>query len=529
MTVTPQSDQTTMLSGRGIVVRYPGVVALDHVDFDVVAGEVHGLIGENGAGKSTLMKVLSGVARPDEGTIHLNGHSVSLDNPRVASNLGIAMVHQELNLVPHLSVAENVFLGRELVSPLGFVCHREQIRKTRELLSKLDDTIDPQVEVCRLRVGQQQVIEIAKAIYGQARVIFMDEPTSALSESEVNSLFRLIRSLRASGVSIVYVSHKLDELLAISDRITVLRDGKFVQTVPSSQADRDTIVRLMVGRPLQDLYVHTPPQTSKSERLRVDSLTLRSKKWQRPVVEDVSLSAYSGEVLGIFGLMGAGRTELLEAIYGLHSQRTTGALWVDGVALKMDSPHKAMHYGLGLVPEDRKQQGLILSMPVDQNVSLANLESLESAGLLSHRRERMLAQHYVEQFAIKTPTLKQQVRTLSGGNQQKVALSKVLSRTPKILMLDEPTRGIDVSAKREIYATIDRLKREAMAIIVVSSDLPELLGIADRIVVLCEGRKTGEFVRANATEEALMQAAVPGANRLNIKPTTDSCKETRQS
>ncbi len=262
MTVTPQSDQTTMLSGRGIVVRYPGVVALDHVDFDVVAGEVHGLIGENGAGKSTLMKVLSGVARPDEGTIHLIGQSVSLDNPRAASNLGIAMVHQELNLVPHLSVAENIFLGRELVSPLGFVCHREQIRRSRELLSKLDDTIDPQVEVCRLRVGQQQVIEIAKAIYGQARVIFMDEPTSALSDSEVNSLFRLIRSLRASGVSIVYVSHKLDELLAISDRITVLRDGKFVQTVPSSQADRDTIVRLMVGRPYKtftSIHRHTRP------------------------------------------------------------------------------------------------------------------------------------------------------------------------------------------------------------------------------------------------------------------------------
>lgn len=510
MNRNPEPTEPTLLAGMGIVKRYPGVVALDRVDFDVTAGEVHGLIGENGAGKSTLMKVLAGVAQPDEGTIYFDGRPVQLTSPRVANDLGIALVHQELQLVPHLSVAENIFLGRELVSSVGLIRNREQKRRSQELLAKLDESIDPQADIGRLRVGQQQVVEIAKAINCQARVIFMDEPTSAISDSEVTALFQLIDSLRASGVSIVYVSHKLDELLSISDRITVLRDGKFVQTVPTSQTDRDTIVRLMVGRPIQDLYVHTPPQETRSEeRLRVESLTLKGKGSRRPVVDGVSLTAYRGEVLGIFGLMGAGRTELLETIYGLHAKRMLGTVFIDGVAMVIGSPQQAMQHGLGLVPEDRKHQGLILSMPVDQNISLANLEALESVGLLSRNRERELAQRYVSQFEIKTPTMTQPVRTLSGGNQQKVVLSKVLSRMPTILMLDEPTRGIDVSAKREIYATIDRLKSQGMAIIVVSSELPELLGIADRILVMCEGRKTGEFDRAVATEELLMQAAVP--------------------
>jgi len=496
------------LSAEGIVKRYPGVLALDHVDFEVRAGEVHGLIGENGAGKSTLMHVLAGTNLADEGVIRLDGKPVQFANPREASDRGIALVHQELNLVPHLTVAENIFLGRELVSSVGLIRSREQNEQCRKLLASLDDTIDPSAEVHSLRVGQQQVVEIAKAINSKARVIFMDEPTSAISNEEVESLFRLIRSLRKAGVSIVYVSHKLEELLCISDRITVLRDGKLVETVRAVDANRYSIVRLMVGRQFEDLYVHSPALPGQPERLRVESLTLTRRHALRPPVDRVSFSVRGGEVFGIFGLMGAGRTELLESIFGLHPGRVTGTIAMDNVSRKFATPEQALQSGLGLVPEDRKHQGLILRMSVEQNISLSNLLEIEYAGLLSARREREHAQSFVEQFSIRTPSVSQSVRALSGGNQQKVVLSKVLSRKPGVLMLDEPTRGIDVSAKREIYGLIDRLKQQGIAIVLVSSELPELLGVADRIMVMCEGRKTGEFLRSVANEETLMRAAV---------------------
>ena len=498
-----------VLAGNGITKRYPGVVALNQVDFDVRAGEVHGLIGENGAGKSTLMRILAGITSCDEGVIRLDDKPIELANPRQATDHGIALVHQELNLVPYLSVAENIFLGRELISNIGVINSRDQLQRCRALLANLDDSIDPRTEVRKLRVGQQQVVEIAKALNCQARVIFMDEPTSAISDQEVESLFRLIRQLREAGVSIVYVSHKLEELLKISDRITVLRDGQLVETVETAKTDRDTIVRLMVGRQLADLYVHSPAVEQRSERLRVDSLTLRGKDQQRPIVDRFSFTAYGGEVLGIFGLMGAGRTELLESIFGYHPRRTTGTISIDGEHVAIASPEDALKKGVGLVPEDRKSQGLVLGMSVQHNMSLSNLADLESGGLLSHSRERQQAQTFIERLAIRTPGLTPAVRNLSGGNQQKVVLAKVLSRKPKILLLDEPTRGIDVGAKREIYGLIDQLKKEGIAIVVVSSELPELLGIADRIVVMCEGRHAGEFDRTSATEELLMRVAVP--------------------
>ncbi|KAA5547253.1 sugar ABC transporter ATP-binding protein [Roseiconus nitratireducens] len=510
--IRPSTANQVVLAAEGIVKRYPGVLALNQVDFAIRSGEVHGLIGENGAGKSTLMHILAGVAQPDEGIIRLDDEPVRFANPREAMDRGISLVHQELNLVPWLSVAENIFLGRELVSGLGLIRSSEQNRQCRTLLADLDATIDPRSEVHRLRVGQQQVVEIAKALSSRARVIFMDEPTSAISDQEVESLFRLIRSLRAAGISIVYVSHKLDELLRVSDRITVLRDGRLVETLEAATADRETIVRLMVGRKLEDLYVHSPAIPARSERLRVNRLTMISRKARRPAVDGVSFSVRGGEVFGIFGLMGAGRTELLESIFGLHPTRTTGTVTIDGQPSDICSPEQALNSGLGLVPEDRKHQGLILGMSVEQNISLSSLAEIESVGLLNARREREHAQRYVEQFSIKTPTVKQPVRTLSGGNQQKVVLSKVLSRQPGVLMLDEPTRGIDVGAKREVYSLVDRLKREGMAIVVVSSELPELLGIADRVMVMCEGRKTAEFDCSVANEEVLMQAAVPGAD-----------------
>ena len=422
---------------------------------------------------------------------------------------GISLVHQELNLIPYLTVTENVFLGCELISRFGWIRMQEQNRRCRVLLSEIDPSIDPGAGIHQLRVGQQQVVELAKALNAQSRVIFMDEPTSAISDKEVESLFDVIRSLRASGVSIVYVSHKIDELFRICDRITVLRDGRLIETLDRADADEDTVVRLMVGRQLDDLYVRSATAPAR-QRLRVESLTLSCKDEHRRVVDDVSFSVGGGEVLGIFGLMGAGRTELLEAIYGLHPALTSGTIQIDGENASIRSAEDALRHGVGLLPEDRKRQGLILGMSVEQNMSLSNLADMERAFLLSGRREREHAEAFVERFAIRTPSVTKQVGTLSGGNQQKVVLSKVLSRKPRVLMLDEPTRGIDVSAKQGIYALIDQLKQEGMAVVVVSSELPELLGIADRAIVLCEGRKTAEFDRSEMNEEVLMRAAVPG-------------------
>lgn len=507
----PATTAHVVLSCEGIVKRFPGVLALNQVNFDVRAGEVHGLIGENGAGKSTLMHILAGANSADEGVIHLDGIPVEFTNPREAADQGISLVHQELQLIPHLSVAENMFLGRELVSSLGLLNSHEQNQRCREVLAPLDETIDPRAEVHHLRVGQQQAVEIGKALNSDARVIFMDEPTSAISDQEVEALFDVIHSLRESGVSIVYVSHKLDELFRITDRITVLRDGEYVDTRDTVNTDQDTIVSLMVGRQLEELYIHSPALPDNTNKLRVDSLTLSPQGALRPAVDQVSFSVNSGEVLGVFGLMGSGRTELLEAIFGLHPQETTGNITLDNKPCSITSPEQALRNGLGLVPEDRKRQGLILGMSVEDNISLSNLADFESAYLLSTTRSREHAKSFVDQFSIRTPSVEHRAGNLSGGNQQKVVLSKVLARKPTVLMLDEPTRGIDVNAKREIYGVINRLKLEGMAIMVVSSELPEILGIADRILVLCEGRKTAELERSEANEETLMRAAVPGA------------------
>lgn len=498
-----------ILSGRGIVKRYPGVVALNQVDFDLRAGEVHGLIGENGAGKTTLMHILSGAQQLTEGEILLDGEPVQFANTSDALEQRISIVYQELNLIPHLTVAENIYLGRELVGPTGLIRSKAQNERCRELLQPLDASIDPRATLNSLRVGQQQIVEIAKALNSQARVIFMDEPTSAISDSEVAVLFQLIESLRRDGIAIVYVSHKLDELLSITDRITVLRNGKCVATVQTNATRQEEIVRMMVGRDLSEMYPYSPAIPGE-ELLRVHQLSQRSSVGGRLRVEDVSFSVCAGEVLGIFGLMGAGRTELLESIFGLHPSTTSGSIAVRNQPCNLRSPATAMQHGIGLVPEDRKEQGLVLGMSVENNISLSNIQLIESLSFLSGRLEKQHAQTHIDQLAIKTPSTRQAARALSGGNQQKVVLARVLSTAPSILLLDEPTRGIDVNAKREIYALIDQLKRKGMAIVFVSSELPELLGISDRMLVMCEGRRTAEFARGEATEENLMQAAVPG-------------------
>jgi len=507
--MTADPGQPPVLEARAITKRFPGVLALDQVDLQIDAGEVHGLIGENGAGKSTLMHILAGAQQPDDGQILLDGQCVQFASPREALDRGISIVYQELNLIPYLAVAENIFLGRELRSATGLIDSKEQNRRCTALLAQLDPTIDPRAEVNSLRVGQQQIVEVAKALNCRARVIFMDEPTSAISDQEVEVLFRLIESLKRDGIAIVYVSHKLDELFRITDRITVLRDGRLVKTLPTRETNHDEIVRLMVGRQLSEMYVYTGSKPQ-GQRFRVSGLSQKSSTSNLLLVDDVSFSVEAGEVLGIFGLMGAGRTELLESIFGLRPRQTTGAVYVDGQECMIRSPSDAMRHGIGLVPEDRKQDGLVLEMSVEQNISLASLQQMERGLFLSSRAERAHADGYVGRFAIRTPSVRQTVRNLSGGNQQKVVLAKVLSAQPRVLLLDEPTRGIDVNAKREIYGLIDELKRQGLAILVASSELPELLGIADRIMVMCEGRKTAEFGRSEATEESVMRAAVPG-------------------
>jgi len=517
----PEIEQAApILVGRQIVKNYPGVRALKRVDFEVFPGKVHGLIGENGAGKSTLMHILAGAQSLDEGEILLDGAPVEFADTRAALDRGVSIVYQELNLVPFLTVAENIFLGRELLTRIGLIDSVAQHRKATELLRPLDATIDPRAEVGLLRVGQQQIVEIAKALNADARVIFFDEPTSAISDQEVEVLFELIDSLRRKGIGIVYVSHKLDELFRICDSITVLRDGKLVETLATNETNRDAIVSRMVGRDLVEAFT-TPEQdlgtvaqgnhdTSEPALLEVRNVSLPNPLGDRLLIDHVSFSLAAGEVLGIFGLMGAGRTELLETIYGLHAKTSSGEILVDGKLCTIRSPQDAIATGIGLVPEDRKQQGLVLMMSVEHNVSLASLDQAERALLLSRQRERQLVSQYVDRLEVKTPNLEQQVRNLSGGNQQKVVLAKVLATKPRVLMLDEPTRGIDVGAKVEIFHLIHELKQQGMGILMVSSELSELLTNADRILVMCEGLHRGVFQRWEATEEALMGAAVPG-------------------
>ena len=500
---------TVILEARGIVKNFPGVRALDGVRLCVKRGQLNAVIGENGAGKSTLMNILAGVYGPDEGQLLLDGQKVAFANTREAHERGIAIIHQELNLIPQLSVAENIFLGREFVERFGLIDYARMNASAAELLQQFQLPIDPKLPVATLRIGQQQIVEIAKALSYEAQVIIMDEPTSAISEHEIDILFSLIDSLKAQGVTIVYITHKLEELFRIGDQITVLRDGKLVGSSPLAELDHDDIVRMMVGRDLKDHYQKSP-SALREEALRAEHITLKHPERECDyLVNDVSLSVRQGEVLGIFGLMGAGRTELLETIFGLHPQETPGEILVQGAKVPIQSPRDAIKAGIALAPENRRQEGLVLMMSVEANVSLASLENAERFGLLQKRLERALAGKYIERLKIKTPSLSQIAQNLSGGNQQKIVLAKWLATAPKVLLLDEPTRGIDINAKKEIYRLIDELTQTGLGIVMVSSELPEILAISDRIMVMSEGRKTAEFSRAEANEEKILQAALP--------------------
>ena len=493
---------------NGVEKSFPGVRALDGVDFEIHPGKLNALVGENGAGKSTLMNILAGVLQQDAGEILLDGQSVSFSNTKDAQRAGIAMIYQELNLVPYLTIAENIFLGRELANKIGIIDYPRMNKESASLLSQLDLRVDPTVLVGELRVGQQQVVEIAKALSLDARIIIMDEPTSAITEHEIDVLFQLIDSLKAKGVALVYITHKLDELFRIGNRVTVLRDGQYIDTKQIDELDQDDVVRMMVGRDMDGLYSRTPT-IAEEEVLRVENITLRHPiQADRLILDNVGLNVKAGEIVGLFGLMGAGRTELLETIFGLHPADCEGAIYIEGAEVSISCPADAISAGIGLAPEDRKDLGLVLPMSVGANTSLAVLKRIQRFAFIPSQPEAELVQKYVQRLRIKTPSLAQAVQNLSGGNQQKVILAKWLATHPKVLLLDEPSRGIDINAKREIYTLIDELTKSGLGIVMVSSELPEILAVADRVLVLCEGKLTAEFAGEDATEEKILNAAI---------------------
>lgn len=497
-----QGDSLILLKLKNICKSFPGVRALHNVHLEVRRGEVHALLGENGAGKSTLMKILSGAYTRDAGEIYWEGRPIVVRHPREAQDLGIGIIYQEFNLVPQLSIAENVWIGREHFRNrrLQLIDWQEMYRRTQELLDELHLTLDPRQPVAGLGVAQQQMVEIAKALSLNAKLLIMDEPTSALTDTEISRLFALIRRLKARGVSVVFISHHLDEVFEICDRGTVLRDGEYIATVELSQVKKEDIIRLMVGRTLDQQYPKVPTQRG-VEALRVSGLT------RNGVLHDISFTAYTGEIVGIAGLVGAGRTELVRAIFGADPV-DAGQVFVFGQELAVKSPQVAIRAGVGLLPEDRKQQGLVLMLSVLHNMSMASLDRLTSRLLLRLKDEQEQVNGFIEKLRIATPGFKQQVQYLSGGNQQKVVLAKWLASQSKVLIFDEPTRGIDVGAKVEVYNLMNSLVQNGAAVIMVSSEMPELLGMSDRILVMRKGRIAAEFERCEATQEKILAAAM---------------------
>ncbi len=504
-----ESQPSILLEAQNITKKFGGVIALDNVNIKVHTGKVNVIVGENGAGKSTLMKILSGVYPDYEGKLVLNNTEVQFNSPKEAMQQGIAIIHQELNLIPYLSIAQNIFLGREIYNAFGILDSNLMVKKTKELLVRLDCNLNPKTLVSELRVGEQQLVEIAKALLEEASLIIMDEPTSAISEAEVESLFKIIETLKKQNVSILYISHKLDELFLIADRFIGLRDGKMVGSIESTvEAKKDDLIRLMVGRDIKNVFKKESILIG-GEILRVENLGLqRINSKSEYIFKDINFNVKKGEILGIFGLMGAGRTELLETIFGLHYKRRHGEIYIENEKVKLKSVMDAINNGMGLVPEDRKEDGLVLHMEIFKNVSMASMWQVVKNGLLNSNSEANLSKDYIQALKIKTPSEKQLSKNLSGGNQQKVVLAKWLATNPKVLFLDEPTRGIDVNAKNEIYHLINNLAKDGLGIVVVSSELPEIMAISDRILVLNDSRISGEFNKENATEELIMKAAI---------------------
>lgn len=505
-----------MLQISNVTKTFPGVRALHDVSFEVVAGEVHALIGENGAGKSTLMKILSGVYTADAGEVRLDGRPLHLSDPRHAQQHGIATIHQELNLIPELTVAENIFLGREPRTTGGLLDSRRMEEEARALLDRLNLPVPANRPVKSLRVGEQQLVEVAKALSLNARLLILDEPTSAISQTEIERLFAVIAALKAHGVTMIYISHKFEEIFRIADRVTILRDGEYIATLPIAETTERELIQLMVGRPLTDLFPKVETALGDTV-LTVERLHLHptAQSGARPL-HDISFALQRGEILGVAGLMGAGRTELLETIFGVYPpHQISGTITVAGRPVRLATPRAAIRAGLAFVSEDRKQQGLVLKLPVSHNMTLAALNRWLRFDIIRQRAENAAVRTAIADLQIKTPSPATDVEKLSGGNQQKVLLARCLLTKPHVLLLDEPTRGIDVGAKAEIYTLIGELAQGGAGIIIASSELPELLSMCDRILVLAEGRLTAELTRAEATQERIMAAATDRQHRLD--------------
>ncbi len=493
---------------RSIVKEFPGVKALDGVTFDLFAGEFHSLVGENGAGKSTLMKTLSGVYPFGTygGDIVIDDEIRQFKTIRDSEKAGVAIIFQELSLVKELTVGENIFLGKE-PSKFGVINWSELYQKASKLLKDLHLPIDPRTPVGNLGIGQQQLVEIAKALSQDAKILVLDEPTAALTESEVETLFEILRELKARGVGMIYISHKLDEVFEMSDRITVLRDGKTVGTNDAKDLTKDKVISLMVGREVGDIFPQTSHEFGETALEVRHISTFDPDNPNKKLVNNVSFSVKKGEVLGISGLMGAGRSELLMSIFGAWQGKTEGEVLVGGQPVSIKSPSEAIKYGIGFVTEDRKRFGLLLEQTIVDNMSLAGLKKISGAFITHRSRETVAAREKMQSLRVKANSPLTVAGTLSGGNQQKVVLGKWLLINPKVLFLDEPTRGIDVGAKQEIYSEINKLAKEGLAIVMVSSELPEVLGLSDRVLVLHEGKLTGEFTKSEATPEKVMAAA----------------------
>lgn len=489
---------------NGVSKIFPGVRALDSVDLDVYPGEVHGLIGENGAGKSTLIKILTGVHKNDTGTIEIEGKKVRIESPRDAMSFGITAIYQELNIVQQLSVAENVFLGREIKSGKSnrFLNIKEMREKSKQLLMEMGQNIDTRMNVSKLGIGQQQMVEIARAMCIKTKLLIMDEPTSSLTGREVRELFKTVRSLKEKGIAIIFISHRLEEVKEICDRITVMRDGRKIDTLPVENAEIDDLIRMMVGRSLEQQFPKVKTEIGE-EALRVENLT------KKGVFKDINFKVNKGEIIGFAGLVGAGRTEVMRAVFGAD-EYDSGGIYIDGKAVKITSPKDAMRLRMAFLTEDRKGQGLILDNTINFNINIASYKENSPGVFLNINRLKEIARDIIRKLAIKPPNESFTIRQLSGGNQQKVVVAKWLNTKARIFIFDEPTRGIDVGAKVEVYNIINSLVKEGAAIIMVSSELPEILGMSDRIYIMHEGRIKGEMNRHEATQENIMKVATGG-------------------
>ena len=489
-----------LLSAEGIRKEFPGVVALDDVQFKLKRGSVHALMGENGAGKSTLMKILAGIYIPDQGEVLLKGQKIRLQSPLDALENGIAMIHQELNLMPFMTVAENIWIRREPKTRFGFVDHGEMNRKTAELFKRLNIAMDPETQVRDLSVANRQMVEIAKAVSYESDVLIIDEPTSALTEREVAHLFTIIRDLRSQGIGIVYITHKMNELFEIADEFSVFRDGKYIGTHASSDVTRDDIIRMMVGREITQMFP--------KEEVPIGDVVLSVKNLAvKGIFQDVSFDVRSGEILGIAGLVGSGRSNVAEALFGVRPA-TSGTISINGKQVEIDSPNKAIQHRMAFLTEDRKDTGCLLVLDILENMQIAVLQDrFVKNGFVSERELSNVCEEMSRKLRVKTPNLSERIENLSGGNQQKVLIGRWLLTNPRILILDEPTRGIDVGAKAEIHRFVTELARDGVAIIMISSEMPEVLGMSDRVMVMHEGRVTGFLDREEATQVKVMELA----------------------